>query len=100
MLDSDYGFMSSLNDLLVDSFFSDSVFGAFAEGYVNRLIDDLNALEEEADGTNYGYMQERISELNRRLEIVEDKVIHGSLMQRINRLERRARRSGNDPHQN
>ena len=100
VLDSDYGFMSSLNDLLVDSFFSDSVFGAFAEGYVNRLIDDLNALEEEADGTNYGYMQERISELNRRLEIVEDKVIHGSLMQRINRLERRARRSGNDPHQN
>lgn len=100
VLDSDYGFMSNLNDLLVDSFFTDSVFGAFAEKYVNRLIGELNALEGEADNTNYDNLQESISELNRRLEIVEDKVIYGSLKQRINRLERRARGSRNDPHQN
>ena len=46
---SNYGLMSNLSNLFTDTFFSQSVFGAFAEQYANTLIQDINAAAQESN---------------------------------------------------
>ena len=82
---SEYELMSNLNDLITDSFFADSVFGAYAEQYANQLLRDINAAEQlEVLSKN------RLKELRCRLDRIEDAVIRGSLDRQLRRLEARS----------
>lgn len=82
---SDYGLMSNLNDLITNSFFADSIFGAYAERYVNKLIQDINVADELSEFVP----RDRLEELHGRLERIEDSVIRESLDRRLRRLEAR-----------
>ncbi|WP_181995629.1 AAA family ATPase [Clostridium sp. AM58-1XD] len=44
-----YGFMSNINDILLDSFFVESPFGAFAETYVDGIMEELGRLEDRIE---------------------------------------------------
>ncbi len=82
---SDYGLMSNLNDLITDSFFADSIFGAYAEQYANTLITNINEAEQQRESVPKDQLEELRSRLNR----IEDQVIRKSLGQRLRRLEAR-----------
>lgn len=84
---SSYGLMSNLNDLITDSFFADSIFGAYAERYVQRLIEDIRAAEQSPGSVT----SDRTEELRSRLDRIEDTMIRESLEWRIRRLEARIR---------
>lgn len=84
---SDYGLMSNLNDLITDSFFADSIFGAYAERYANTLIEDITAAEQQREFVP----REHLKELHSRLDRIEDRVIRESLDRRLRRLEARNR---------
>lgn len=83
---SSHGFMSNLSDLLTDSFFANSVFGAYSEQYVNRLIADIVAAEKLQE-SNWERAAAQVPELRRRLDNIEDHVIWQSLSWRLQRLE-------------
>lgn len=83
---SSYGFMSNMSDLLTDSFFANSVFGAYSEQYVNRLIADIVAAEKLQE-SNWERAAAQVPELRRRLDNIEDHVIWQSLSWRLQRLE-------------
>lgn len=84
---SDYGLMSNLNDLITDSFFADSIFGAYAERYVQQLIEDIRAAEQSPEAVT----RDRPEDLYSRLDRIEDPIIRESLEWRIRRLEARIR---------
>lgn len=82
---SKFGLMSNLNDLITDSFFADSVFGAYAELYANQLLQDINTAGQSEDAP-----KDRLKELRCRLDRIEDAVIRGSLERQLRRLEARS----------
>ena len=41
-----YGLISGINDVLIDAFFTDSLFGSFGEKYANRIISQIKELED------------------------------------------------------
>ena len=44
---SPYGFMSNINDILLDTFFLEAPYGAWAENYVNKLLEKISQLGQE-----------------------------------------------------
>lgn len=84
---SPYGLLSNLNDLITDSFFAESIFGAFAEQYANKLIEDIRAIELQRNSVT----RNQLTELHDRLDRIEDSMVRESLNRRLYRLEARAR---------
>lgn len=84
---SPYGLLSNLNDLITDSFFAESIFGAFAEQYANTLIEDIRAIEQQRNSVT----RNQLTELHDRLDRIEDSMVRESLNRRLYRLEARAR---------
>lgn len=84
---SQHGLLSNLNDLITDSFFADSIFGAFAEQYANKLISDIAVAEVQPEFVP----EDQLAELRSRLDRIEDRVIWQSLNWKLCRLEARAR---------
>ncbi len=98
--ESQYGFMSSLDDILMDSFYTDSIFGAFAEEYVNRIIEGLKWAEDRVKDGEYNAfeMKERLSCLEQEIKLIDDGLIRRSLRQRLERSRARIERGkGHDP---
>ena len=95
--DSPYGFMSSINDMLIDSFFTESVFGAFALEYTNKWIREIDDMERSlAKLSNSELNLEKVESMERecahareQLSIIQDGVIFQSLDRRLNRIERK-----------
>jgi predicted ATP-binding protein involved in virulence len=87
---SRYGFMSNLMDLLTDSFYTDSVFGAYSENYVNQIINEIEALEKE-QALDAAKKREKIADLRHRLSVIDDDMIRSSIVRRIQRMEMRIR---------
>lgn len=84
--DSPHGFLCSLNDLITDSFYADSIFGAFAENYANALIRDIQEAET-LQKQSPDQARELVPALRKRAGVIEDELICRSLMRRIRRLE-------------
>lgn len=86
---SNYGLMSNLNDLITDSFFAGSVFGAYAERYADTLLKDIdiNAAEQQLESVS----RDQVEELRGRLYRIEDWMIRESLDRQLRRLEARIR---------
>ena len=80
---SNYGLMSNLNDLITDSFFADSIFGASAERYADTLIKDISAAEQQPEFVS----RDQVDALRDRLDRIEDRMIRESLGQQLRRLE-------------
>lgn len=88
---SSFGLMSNLNDLLTDTFFAASIFGAYAEHYTNTLICKIHAVEQESAGLPRQQIQAKVKDLRERLDRIEDDVIRKSLEAKLRRLEERRR---------
>lgn len=89
-----YGFMSGINDILVDSFFTQSIFGSFSRKYVKEILAKLEEYENEINNDKRGMEQNEkekyISQINtikEKILIVDDEIIYSSLMKRIRKLE-------------
>ena len=91
--------MSSLYDMLTDSFFLSSVFGAFAEERVNEMFAEIEALETSARNGKYDpKMEESLRNLRGRAAVIEDSVISHNISVRLKWLEDLLRfRSGTRP---
>ena len=77
---SDYGLMSNLNDLITDSFFADSIFGAYAEQYANTLIADISETERQWGSVpRYRLEELRRQEEAKRQEVVDAKIDTSSI---------------------
>lgn len=88
-----FGFMGNLNDILLDSMFLSSPFGAFAEEYTNKIIkkiDDLKKNLQETDQTNNlqakSNVEEQIGLLQEQIELINEPYIKKFLNQSINKL--------------
>lgn len=68
---ANHGFMSNLNDILLDSMFLQSPFGAFAEDYTNRLLQELSRLKETLQASPFLSLH---SSLPHRLALLEEKI--------------------------
>lgn len=89
----EFGFMGNLNDILLDSMFLSSPFGAFAEEYTNKIIkkiDDLKKNLQETDQTNNlqakSNVEEQIGLLQEQIELINEPYIKKFLNQSINKL--------------
>ena len=94
---SNYGLMSNLSNLFTDTFFSQSVFGAFAEQYANTLIQDINAAAQKPNLVT----EQQIEGMRNRSYLIEDTVIRKSLDIMLRRLaykikERRQKKNDSD----
>lgn len=78
---ADYGFMSNLNDILLDSMFLSSPFGAFAEQYTNNIMKRIselkNSFEKNADPVFD--LQAQTESLLKEIEIIDDPYIRETL---------------------
>ena len=86
---SKFGFMSNINDLITDSFFADSIFGAYSEQYVNRLLEQINKAKDRLK-TEPGAVKEELPELRKQLAVIDDDTIRESIDRYIGRLIARA----------
>lgn len=92
--ESKYGFMSGINDILVDSFFTQSIFGSYSKKYVKEILAKLeiceNKIKYDKQDMKQNEKEECISQIEtikEKISIVDDEIIHSSLMKRIQKLE-------------
>ena len=88
-----FGLMGNLNDILLDSMFLSSPFGAFAEEYTNKIIKDIHKLEkklQETDGTDSLHVESSVGKeielLQERIELINEPYIRESLNNSIKNL--------------
>ena len=69
---SPYGFMSNINDILLDTFFLEAPYGAWAENYVNKLLEKISQLGQEIKGNaNTIPKKKTTEEFMKRIECLE-----------------------------
>ena len=80
-----YGLLSGINDILIDGFFTESLFGKFAENFANGIVTRLNELEENIDKWQIDKddFDEEYKDLSNRIDILGGGLIKDSLMQRL-----------------
>lgn len=81
----EYGLLSGINDILIDGFFTESVFGKFAEKFANKIVQELSALENDISQNNitqYDFAR-KYSDLKDRIDILGNGLIKERLMQRL-----------------
>lgn len=80
-----YGLLSGINDILIDGFFTESLFGKFAEKFANGIVTRLNELEEDIDKWQIDKddFDEEYKDLSKRIDILGGGLIKDSLMQRL-----------------
>ncbi len=77
----EYGLLSGINDILIDGFFTNSLFGAFAEQYANEIIKGLDELELE-------FTVEKYDELSAKIELLGEGLIKDSFKKRLSLAKR------------
>uniref|UniRef100_UPI003F4E47BE AAA family ATPase n=1 Tax=Butyrivibrio fibrisolvens TaxID=831 RepID=UPI003F4E47BE len=80
-----YGLLSGINDILIDGFFTKSLFGEFAEGFAKDIVKRLNELEEDIDKWRIDQddFDKEYKDLSKRIDILGGGLIKDSLMQRL-----------------
>ena len=90
---SPYGFMSNINDILLDTFFLEAPYGAWAENYVNKLLEKISQLGQEIKGnantipkkkTTEEFMK-RIECLEKEVNKIGEELIRRSLLKKLHR---------------
>lgn len=90
---SPYGFMSNINDILLDTFFLEAPYGAWAENYVNKLLEKISQLGQEIKGnantipkkkTTEEFMK-RIECLEKEVNKIGEELIRSSLLKKLHR---------------
>ena len=82
---SEYGFLSGINDILIDGFFTKSLFGKFAEDFANDIVSRLKELEDNIDKWQIdesGFDKE-YSDLRKHIDILDSGLVKDSLIQRL-----------------
>ena len=81
----EYGLLSGINDILIDGFFTESVFGKFAEGYANKIVQELGILEDEIVNNRISQdgFSRKYSDLKNRINILGEGFIKERLIQRL-----------------
>ncbi|MCR5558069.1 MAG: AAA family ATPase [Butyrivibrio sp.] len=82
-----YGMLSGLNDILIDSFFVDSLFGQLAEDYANGLIKRIEKWEKNLflNSTAKAMEDKEYKELSEAINILGEGLVKASLKQRLER---------------
>lgn len=85
---ANYGFMSNLNDILLDSMFLSSPFGAFAERYTNEIMKQISELKEILSGRPDQIidLKPQIEILEKKIEIIDDPYIRETLKHSLDSL--------------
>ena len=83
-----YGLASGINDVLIDTFFTDSLFGSFGEGYVKQIINQIQNLEElhQFGNIKRGELKQHIKmceEIKNNIENLGDGYIKDCLLRRL-----------------
>ena len=89
-----YGLVSGINDVLIDAFFTDSLFGSFGETYVNRIIRRIRELENTAlfDTINIAVLEIKCKDIEDMIENLGEGYIKDNLHRRLNRQRNRIRK--------
>lgn len=85
---ANYGFMSNLNDILLDSMFLSSPFGAFAEQYTNEVMKQISELKEIPvhSPDQIIDLKPQIEILQKKIEIIDDLYIRETLKHSLDAL--------------
>jgi len=86
---ANHGFMSNLNEILLDGMFLSSPFGAFAEDYTNRLISRINELRDGIQNNSYrpdNNGEDEFSRLEEQINIIGEPYLKKSLEHSLNQL--------------
>lgn len=82
-----YGFMSNINDILLDSFFMEAPYGAWAEEYVNKLIKQINEISLDIKNEqDIEKIKAEIEQLEKKVEVIGEELIRDSLLKKLKRL--------------
>lgn len=82
-----YGFMSNINDILLDSFFMEAPYGAWAEEYVNKLIKQINEISLNIKNEqDIEKVKAEIEQLEKKVEVIGEELIRDSLLKKLKRL--------------
>ena len=83
-----FGFLSGINDLLVDGFFTESVFGQFAEDYANDLINQIEKMENAfiTGKMDSASDEEEYQKILRRVYVLDEGIVRRSLVNRLERI--------------
>ena len=73
------GFLSRLDELLVDSFYVDSIFGEFSENYVNNIIKEMEFYEADYLKLN----KDVLDKLRNKILIISNQFVRQSLLTRL-----------------
>ncbi len=86
--DMGYGLLSNINDILADEFFVSSLFGEFGMNYANKILVDMNVLEDniEKHSISGEEIEEKIKDLKERISVLGRGVIKTSIQRRLDRL--------------
>lgn len=82
-----YGFMSNINDILLDSFFMEAPYGAWAKEYVNKLIKQINEISLDIKNEqDIEKIKAEIEQLEKKVEVIGEELIRDSLLKKLKRL--------------
>ena len=87
--EANYGFMSNLNDILLDSMFLTSPFGAFAEQYTNAIIAGITALKKaafERVADSHIDLNSQFECLQRDIDLIDDPYIRQTLQRSLDAI--------------
>lgn len=90
VIPANHGFMSNLNDILLDSMFLQSPFGAFAEDYTNRLLEEIARLKETLQSAPpaccHSNLQPRLDLLEEKTAVIDEPYLKKVLQKSISQL--------------
>ncbi len=95
-----YGLISGINDVLIDTFFADSLFGSFGEKYVKQIINQMKELEgvKQFDNQDTNNLNKRITEceeIKDKIEKLGEGYIKECLLRRLQKQRNRLKRELN-----
>lgn len=84
---ANHGFMSNLNDILIDSMFLQSPFGAFAEEYTDQILSEIAQLKESIPASvSDKNLLPQLDRLNEKIAIIDEPYIQTVLQKSLNQL--------------
>lgn len=83
--EANYGFMSNLNDILLDSMFLTSPFGAFAEQYTNNIIKRISELKKSLEQGREPVqdLDSQTDDLQKDIDLIDDSYIRETLQRSL-----------------
>ena len=80
---SEFGFMSNINEIMIDTFFVKGVVGTFAEEIVDQLIRDINNLQKGIETIIWDDFRKQIVKLENRVELINEPFLKRQLQNKL-----------------